>query len=47
MVTTKLGMKTYSDEQLKCFIDFVSYIPEIHCFTKIKFVAAMAHMTIV
>lgn len=46
-LTQKLGQKAYTDEQLNCFLDFVSYTPEIHCFTKVKFAAAMRYMTVV
>ena len=46
MVSRKLSTKNYSDDQLNCFIDFVSFVPQIHMFSKIKFVAAMRYLTV-
>ena len=41
MVSQNFSTKQYSDECLNAFIDFVSYMPHIYCFSKVKFVAAM------
>ena len=44
MVLKQLSRGTYGDEVLNAFIDYVSYLPNLYCFSKVKFVAAVRYL---